>query len=154
MTLLLVLMALYGPSLELSGEEAGYSFQLEDSSVVSFLTGAQNKYIVFRYGFPDSILFEFPEDTSSSSWDMFSFESYYRMGGEQNEGMEIHSIIFSSNDTLVEVYDDYYSVGSEYITGIRITEGTNVILQKTGVFDSRNGSLNQFLNNFRSRELL
>ncbi|MCD4706748.1 MAG: hypothetical protein K8S62_03320 [Candidatus Sabulitectum sp.] len=154
MTLLLTLLALYGPYLELPGEAVGYSFQLEDNSVVSFLTGAQNNYIIFRYGLPDSIYLEFPEDASSDSWDCFSANTYTRHGEEQNDGMTIATIAFTMNDSLIEVYDNYYSVGSVYSTGIRITVGTNTFFQETGVFDSRIGNLSQFLNNFYSWELL
>jgi len=147
MTLLLMLV-LYGPSMELPGEEVGYSFQLEDNSTVSFLTGPQDDYIIFRYGLPDSIILEFPENASFDSWDCFSSDSYTRHGGEQNDGMVISTISFTMNDSLIEVYDDYYSVGALYSTGIRISVGTQTIFQGTGVFGSRIGSLNQFLNNF------
>ncbi len=147
-----MIIALYGPSLELPGEEVGYSFQLEDSSAVSFLTGPHNEYIIFRFGFPDSIYLEFPEEASSDSWGCFLIDSYSRHGGEQNDGMSVNTISFAVNDSHIEVYDDYYSVGPEYTTGIRITEENSVIFQKQGVFASRTGSLVLFLNIFQSLE--
>ncbi len=130
-----------------------YSFLLGDSSVVSFLSGSNNEYIVFRYGLPDSIFLEFPQNTDQSSWNALSYNSYSRMGGEQNEGMELHSIEFFRGDNLVEVYDNYYSPGSDYTTGIVFTVEEEVIYQESGVFDTRIGSLNQFLQSIHSREV-
>ncbi len=154
MNILLLLMAFLNISLKIAGEEVGYSFQTEDGSVVSFLTGPQNEYIVFRFGSPHSILLEFPHELSSSSWDQFSCSSYFRPGGEQNEGLEIYTINFLLNDTLVEVYDNYYSVGPVYEMGIRITVGPDTLLQRTGVFDSRVGSMNQVQSSFHDQEVL
>lgn len=154
MNLLLVLMVFPGSSLELTGEEAGYSFQTEDGFVVSFLNGFQNEYIVFRFASVDSILLEFPQKLSSSSWDQFSCSSYFRHGGEQNEGLEIYSITFLLNDSLVEVYENYYAVGPVYETGIIITTGQDTVYHGTGVFDSRVGSMNQIQNSFHHQEVL
>ncbi len=144
----LVLISDYCCSLQLPGEITAYSFLLGDSSVVSLLTGTNDEYIVFRYGLPDSIFLEFPQNTDQSSWYDFSYSSYGRMGGELNEGME-----FFPGDTLVEVYDNYYSPGSDYTTGIVFTAGEEVIHQESGVFDTRIGSLNQFLQSIHSREV-
>jgi len=154
MSILLVLMVLLDPSLRMTGEDTGYSFQTQDGLTVSFLTGSQNEYIVFRFGSPDSILLEFPKELSNSSWGQFSCSSYFRPGGEQNEGLEIYSINFLLNDTLVEVYDNYYSAGPVYENGITITVGPDTVLQRTGVFDSRVGSMYQIHNSFQDQEVL
>ena len=154
MNILLLLMAFLDTSLKISGEDVGYSFQTEDGSVVSFLTGSQNEYMVFRFGSPHSILIEFPHDVASSSWDQFSYSSFFRHGGEQNEGLEIYTITFLLNDSLIEVYENYYAAGPVYETGIIITAGQDTVYHGTGVFDSRVGSMNQIQNSFYQREVL
>ncbi|MEA3266113.1 MAG: hypothetical protein U9P42_04130 [Candidatus Fermentibacteria bacterium] len=154
MNILLLLMAFLDTSLKIYGEEVGYSFQTEDGSVVSFITGSQNEYMVFRFGSPHSILIEFPHEVSSSSWDQFSYSSYFRPGGEQNEGLEIYTITFLLNDSLIEIYETFYAVGPVYETGIIITAGQDTVYHGTGVFDSRVGSMNQIQNSFHQREVL
>jgi hypothetical protein len=148
----LLLISFYGPALNLSEETAGYSFQLEDGSAVSFLTGRDSSSIVFRYGTQDSIYLEYPGETVHDSRSLFSTSSYERNGGAENEGMYTYTVSFTVNDSIVTVYDDYYAPDSLYSTGISIAFDTTLVLDEEGIYSTRNGTLSLFLNNCFSLE--
>jgi hypothetical protein len=120
MMFVVAVIALYGPLLELPDDVVGYSFLLEDSSVVLFLE--HSGYISFRWGFPDSLFVQYPGQPQLSSRDLFSISRYFRGGGERNEGMELCSIQFECGDTQYEVYDDYYSVGDVFAPGLQYVQ--------------------------------
>lgn len=150
MMFIVAVLALYGPLLELPGEEVSYSFLLEDSSVVSFVSDAGS--VSFRWGYPDTLFVNYSCQPQLSSRNLFSISSYFRGGGEQNEGMELYSVKFVYNDSIYEVYDNYYSAGEVYATGLTVFVGPDTMVNAAGLYSSRTGNMNQLLERFQTME--
>jgi len=147
--LLSVLCLQYGTNLEMQNETICYSFLLSESSSISILAANDKEYISFRYGYPDSVYLEFRDFLPV---DLFTGDYYVRNGGLGNSGIELTTIYYSDNNTMIEVYDGYFAENDNFATGIIVTVDTVTVLDSEGLYFSRRGSLVQFFNDWIDNE--
>ncbi|KAF5435095.1 hypothetical protein C5S36_03845 [Candidatus Methanophagaceae archaeon] len=113
----------YNERLGLPNENVVFSFVSEDEKVISVCVAEDESYLVYRFGTPDKIELQFPSDSELVySWELFSFEYYFRGGGDKNEGLDINYLYFTFDDLSYEVYHEYYSVDNITSIGARITD--------------------------------
>lgn len=118
-----------------------YSFRTYEGKKLSICKDTLDKYLIYRYGTEEKVELEFPKD-KSKSWDLFRYNYYLRDGGIQNEGMEENILSFTIGKYEYKIYDNYYSRGELYETGIVVFDDENYV-EKTfkGEIDSKKGSL-------------
>lgn len=109
----------YQKDLSLKSETVLISLLLEDSNIMSVCIGSENEYIVFRMGKPDNIELIYPEN-KSNSWQIFSYEYYFRGGGPDNEGVDLNYLLFSTDESSFEIFEEYTSDSES--AGIKITK--------------------------------
>lgn len=124
-----------------TNEEELYSFRTFEGKKLSICKDTLDKYLIYRYGTEEKVELEFPKD-KSKSWDLFRYNYYLRGGGIQNEGMDENNLSFTIGKYEYKIYDNYYSRGELYETGIVVFDAENYV-EKTfkGEIDSKKGSL-------------
>ena len=68
-------------------------------------------YILYRFGTPQRIEFEYPKD-KTNTLQAFSYQWYLRGGGAGNAGMDNNHLTFSNGGFTYELFHDY-SAGSD-----------------------------------------
>lgn len=118
-----------------------YSFRTFEGKKLSICKDTLDDYLIYRYGTEEKVELEFPKD-KSKSWDLFRYNYYLRGGGIQNEGMDENNLSFTIGKYEYKIYDNYYSRGELYETGIVVFDAENYV-EKTfkGEIDSKKGSL-------------
>lgn len=88
-----------------------------------------------------SIESEFPKNRVDS-WNMFSFSSYLRGGGAENDGLDLNYLSLDNGRFQYTIYDEYSSQDNQYETGVIVTELTiNKETDIRGLASTRQGSL-------------
>ncbi|WP_320815602.1 hypothetical protein [Flavobacterium sp.] len=107
-----------------SNEVELYSFRTFEGKKLSICKDTLDEYLVYRFGTEEKVELEFPKD-KSKSWDLFMYNYYLRGGGIQNEGMDENNLSFTIGKYKYKIYDNYYSRGELYETGITIIDTEN-----------------------------
>ncbi|MCR8557601.1 hypothetical protein KXD93_08105 [Mucilaginibacter sp. BJC16-A38] len=109
--------------LKKADEQVLFSFKLKSNNkIVTVCREKDNKYLVYRFGTADKMELQYPAVLNEASWKLFKYSGYSRGGGVQNEASELHSISFTNNGAVYQIYDDW-----------NINEGTDAgILVKVG----------------------
>jgi len=103
-------------------EETVISFKMvKTSKILSVCTAKQENYIRYRFGFNDSIEFEYPKD-KENSWNAFRFSSYLRGGGASNEGLDLNYLTFVNGSYEYKIYDEYSAADDSYHVGVIVTD--------------------------------
>jgi hypothetical protein len=111
------------------------------TKTVSICTSKVDDYIVYRYGSIGAIELEFPND-KVNSWNMFTFSSYLRGGGKDNDGLDLNYLSFDNKGFHYTIFDEYSSQDNQYETGVTVTDlTTNVETDLRGLASTRQGSL-------------
>ena len=137
----------FGQSYLLKTEEVILSFTTKNGKKVVLAKDKANAYIIYRYGTPTKVEFEFP-DKSKGSWSKFKYSFYLRRGGALNEGMDLNYLSFSNENFKYTIYDTYHEVDIKSNIGIKVT---NLITNKTtdikGLYNAKKGTLIDFREN-------
>lgn len=88
------------------------------------------KYLVYRFGRPDSVELQYPEQLDSTSWKAFSYWDYHRGSGKQNAGMDLDTLRFSRNDVMYAIYQSYTAEDGKYVLGIDVSKFGKTITLK------------------------
>jgi hypothetical protein len=72
-------------------------------------------------GTKDKIEFEYPV-SKEKSWDNFTYEYYFRGGGEANSGLDLNYLVFKNEGYEYRVYQEYSSEEKATIIGVKVTE--------------------------------
>jgi hypothetical protein len=117
------------------------SFKLIHSNkMVNISMDRDGRYLVYRFGRPDSVELQYPDQLDSTSWKTFTYYDYHRGGGKQNLGMDLDTVRFTRNDVMYAVYQSYYAEDGTYALGIEVTNHGKVIHLK-GDRNTQVGSL-------------
>lgn len=101
------------------GERTIISFVNQSGRTVTVSAAADDSYIVYRYGRPKNIEFEFPKKRENS-WKQFSYSGFLRGGEAGNEGMEMNYLVFNNDGFIYTVYQEYSASEKKTSYGIRI----------------------------------
>ena len=80
----------------------------------------KDNYLIYRFGTADKIDLEFPKEKNKQSFKKFTFSTYLRGGGIQNEGMDLNGVHFMIADFEYSVFQNYYAVGNKIEIGVEI----------------------------------
>lgn len=131
----------FGQQYLFPNEEVIFSFETAKGKKMVLAKDKKDGYIIYRFGTDKKIELEYPKEKNKESWNKFTYSHYSRGGGVQNLAMDITSIYFQIGNFDYAVYDDYYSEGNEYTTGIIVTDLiTNKETTINGKYKSIKGS--------------
>ena len=95
-----------------SGETTLFAFNTKSGKTASLCRGPKGNYLVYRFGTPGKIELQYPAVLNASSWRKFTYWSYTRGGGPENEGHETSQLKFENagveytlSDETIAVYD-------------------------------------------------
>lgn len=125
----------------LSNEEVIFSFNTKNNKYAVLAKDKANAYIVYRFGTPQKIEFEFPEKTKDS-WSKFSYSFYFRGGGTQNDALDLNYIHFKNKGYKYTIYDKTPETGI-LITNLKTNKETDI----EGKPKTRKGNLQNFRGN-------
>jgi hypothetical protein len=128
-----------------------FSFETDKGKKLSICKDKADKYIVYRFGTKKKVELEYPSVKNKQSWEKFTFSSYFRGGGEENDGMDLNSLKFTNGGYEYEIYDDYTAEGEKTTVGVVVKQLSNKKEVKIeGNPKTRKGSLV----NLRDNELI
>ncbi|BAF71700.1 hypothetical protein [Sulfurovum sp. NBC37-1] len=127
------------------GEKLLYSFKTQKGKTVTIAVGANDSYMVYRYGKEGKIEFEYPKNRKNS-FGKFTFSSYFRGGGAQNEGLDLNALSFTNKSYKYTIFDEYSAADESRDIGIRITKKGKKITTIKGVVKTIKGSLSSLEN--------
>lgn len=137
----------YGQGYRLANEQIIFSFDTKSGKHLVLAKDTADSYIIYRFGSPKKVEFEFPGKTEES-WSKFKYSFYLRGGGAQNEGLDLNYIYFTNNGFKYIIYDTYIAANKESSVGIKVINlKTNKTVQLAGNYRSRTGSLIDFRDN-------
>lgn len=115
----------YNECLQKENEEIIISFTIADSDkVVSLCTSKEEpSYLVYRFGTPENIELEYPEN-QVDSWDSFTYSYYLRGGASDNEALDLNYVTFEYNGLRYQIFQEYSSNSESTKVGIRMTDLT------------------------------
>jgi hypothetical protein len=101
------------------GEKTIISFVNQSGRTVTVSAAADDSYIVYRYGRPRNIEFEFPKKRENS-WKQFTYSAFLRGGGTGNENMDMNYLVFNNDGFVYTVYQEHSASENKTTYGIRI----------------------------------
>jgi len=101
------------------GEKLLYGFKTQKGKILSITIGANNSYIVYRYGKKDKVELEYPKK-DKKSFSHFTYTSYFRGGGAQNEGLDLQYLKFSKGNYSYTIFDEYSAAEDSRDIGIKV----------------------------------
>jgi hypothetical protein len=113
------------------------SFKVETSlkTAAICISEDDDPYIVYRFGTPDNIEFEFPLD-KEDSWNQFSYSD------ETGGGSGSHLLKFNNKEYIYEIYEEGNLNSEKHRVGIRVTNvSTGEVTDIKGDVDSLVGSI-------------
>lgn len=122
-------------------ERMVYTFQTQRHKIVSVCSGANDAYLVYRFGTKARIELQYPAQLDKSSWQQFELYSYYRGGGVQNAGMEENHLSFTNNNIRYTLFDDFSAETNRQAIGISIKLPNNKALEIKGLPKTKQGDL-------------
>jgi hypothetical protein len=114
---------------------------------MSVCVDQEESYIVYRFGTKNKIELEYPKERSGS-WKRFRYSFYLRGGGPQNDGLDLNYLIFTNNNVVYTIYQEYDALSNTTTCGIRIENQENNI-DISGDSETIIGTLADFRNNTR-----
>lgn len=128
----------------LENEKVLFEFTTKNQQKLVIAEDVTDQYLVYRYGTSTEIELEFPKN-KQDAWEVFTFSSYSRGGGEANEGMELNYLYFKIGVYTYVVFEEYLAKNSKTNYGIKVinTENNQTTLIKANS-DSVTGTLNIF----------
>lgn len=145
----------FSQNLILPNEDTIYSFKTKNGKTMMLAKDKNDKYMVYRFGTPKHIDFEFPENKDTSSFSHFSYNYYFRGGGKENAGLDIDNLIFENQGFQYIVFSSYSAGDGKYDESFSI--GIIIIEKNTGkrtVIKGKNNTEIGNLQGFRTNELI
>lgn len=118
-------------------------FQMRDSAKIVTLSIEEEKqeYLVYRFGAPEQVEFEFPKDLKDS-WNQFIYTHYFRGGGPSNEGIDLIHLSFQNDGYQYTIYEEYVDADEDGFIGIKVLElSTGKETDLVGDYHSKVGTL-------------
>jgi hypothetical protein len=110
------------PPYVLPGETEIFSFDTAKGRHLAICEGEKpgtGKYLAYRFGKRDAVELEYP-DARKDSFRKFSYASYFRGGGPQNEGLDLNYFMFENKGVKYTVYEKYQAEVDHTDVGITI----------------------------------
>ena len=127
-----------------ANEKTVFGFDTSKGKKLTLSMDKNGKYIVYRYGTPDKVELEFP-DNKSQSYELFTYSHYMRGGGAANSGMDLNWLRFQNGEYQFVIYDEMVAEGDIKKLGIKlIHQKTRKIIDIKGDVTSKQGSLVDF----------
>ncbi len=127
-------------------EEIIFGFKTIKSGkcLVICVSSTTPEYIIYKYGKPDKIEFEYPKNKTEKSWSKFKYYCMIRPIQDDVPAIDEKSLSFNSGNYTYKVYEEFDNDKNIFICGIRVknnkTEKTTDIKgdwkSKIGSFDS------------------
>jgi len=105
-------------------EELVFGFTTKKGKVLTIAQDKGGKYIIYRYGLPAKVEFEFPPE-GKNAYELMTYSSYMSPGNA-----DLNYLRFTNGDFMYVVYDEY-GVDPESGTGKKFI-GIKLIDQKKG----------------------
>jgi hypothetical protein len=121
-------------------EHTVFSFLTKNQKIASICTGANDAYLVYRFGTKDKIEMQYPAKLDKSSWKKFEFQYYFRGGGVQNAGIEENHLSFINNGIRYTVFQDYTAENNQLNIGIMVETHAKTVEIK-GMVKTKKGDL-------------
>ncbi len=133
---------LFGDYLLSKGEKLLFGFRCKNNKILSIALGANNSYMIYRFGREGHIEMIYPKD-KKNSFSHFSFYHYFRpaFANNENEGMDLSYLKFKNNGYLYIVYDEYYANNDSEDIGVKVMKDKKIIVNIKGILKSKRGDL-------------
>lgn len=125
-------------------EQVLFSFLVlnSDKTASICISKSQPDYIVYRFGTKDNVELEYPKVKDAKSWSKFIYSYYMRVGGADNEGVDLNYITFDNGGFEYRIYSEYSANEDKTRVGIVVTDlDTGTVTDIEGRSDSILGSL-------------
>jgi len=122
------------------GEKLLYGFTTQKGKIVTIAVGANESYLVYRYGKAGTVELEYPRHRNNS-FRHFTYSHYFRGGGAGNEGLDLNTLSFANHGYTYRIFDDYSAADGRRDIGIDISRKGKKIATIRGQVDSVKGSL-------------
>lgn len=100
-------------------EELMYGFVTEKGKVLTIAKDKEDKYIIYRYGPPGKVEFEFPPE-GKDSYELMTYSSYMSPGNA-----DLNYLRFNNGDFMYVVYDKYIAEQGKHFFGIKLIDKKN-----------------------------
>lgn len=91
-------------------ENLVFEFMTKKGKMLCVAMDKKEAYIVYRYGKPGHVEFEYPADKDKErSYVLFTYAYYMRGGGPENGAMDLNYLTFTNGDYQYRVYITYSS---------------------------------------------
>jgi len=111
-------------------EQLIFGFKTKHGKTLGIALGKNNSYLVYRYGRKGKVELEYPAKKDKSSFEKFTYSSYYRGGGKSNLGLDLQRLSFRNHNTDYEVFYEYSAEYDTEYVGVRVN-GDEVISDKS-----------------------
>jgi len=121
-------------------EELIFGFNTKKGKVLTIAKDRGGKYIIYRFGPPGKVEFEFPPD-GRDSYELMTYSSYMSPGNA-----DLNYLRFKNDDFMYVVYDEYgvdpdSGKGKKFVGIKLINQKKNKTYDIKGVTSTRRGSL-------------
>ncbi len=144
-------------SMLLENESVLFSFKTK-KKLMNIVIDNDLAYLAYRFGTEDKVELQFPKVLDQNSFQLFTYEYYWRGGGPENMGMHLNYLTFKGEKNQFTVYDEeaYNEQGkNEKGVGIRIwNKEKNANHDIQGKLSSVKGSLTEFRYNDKLKGLV
>ncbi|KQC12874.1 MAG: hypothetical protein APR63_01755 [Desulfuromonas sp. SDB] len=113
----------YNEILGLPDEQLVFSFVVDTGQIVSVFIADDQSYLVCRWGNPEQLILQYPQQSElSQSWNLFIYDYYLRPGEAVNAGLDLNYLYFEDENNQYMIYQEYSAEGNSNQVGIIVTD--------------------------------